>query len=220
MGPEERFTSKVKDGKVCLSLVLLPLQDLQYAFFIIIQSIFSNLSNEFSIIGFVWLIQVRAVSKYHKIFLNFPLSLFSPTFLFFDRSSQSLRSFYLCWWHAAITVTHKYSLTCRFTFKAPNICHIVRDKKMVFCRLPNLDFHGYVCALSRIFFSFSLFGVLNCQVCSVDWERVLKCNAVSLIGIFAKFITSYASPPHSCYYNHLSKRAFVSFEISFCFFRD
>lgn len=52
MGLAERFTSKVRDGKVCLSHVLLPLQNLQYVFFFI-QSIFSNLSNEFSIIGFV-----------------------------------------------------------------------------------------------------------------------------------------------------------------------
>lgn len=133
---------------------------------------------------------------------------------------KALGLFYLCWWHAAIMITHKYSLIYRFTFKAPNICHIVRDKQILFCHLPNLDFHGYVCVLSRIFFSFSVFGILNCQVCTVDWERVLKCNADSLIGIFAKFITSYASPPHSCYCSHLSQRAFVSFEISFCFFRD
>lgn len=35
MGLAERFTSKVKDGKVCLSLVLLLLQDLQYAFLLL-----------------------------------------------------------------------------------------------------------------------------------------------------------------------------------------
>lgn len=122
MGLAERFTSKVKDGKVCLSLVLLPLQDLQYVF-CFIQSIFSNLTNEFSIIGFVWLIQVHTVSKYQEIFLNLPLSFFSPRFLFFERSSQCLRSLCLCWWRAAVRVTHKYSLTSRFIFKAPRICH-------------------------------------------------------------------------------------------------
>lgn len=63
MGLAERFASKVKDGKVFLFLVLLPLQDLQYVFFFI-QSIFRNLSNEFSITDFVRLIQVYTVSKY------------------------------------------------------------------------------------------------------------------------------------------------------------
>lgn len=51
MGLAERVTSEVKGGKVCLSLVLLPLQDLQYVLFFI-QSIFRNSSNEFSITGF------------------------------------------------------------------------------------------------------------------------------------------------------------------------
>lgn len=96
MGLAERFTSKVKDGKVFLFLVLLPLQDLQYVFFFI-QSIFRNSSNEFSITDFVRLIQVYTVSKYQEIFLNFSLSLFSPRFSFFERSSQNLMSLCLCW---------------------------------------------------------------------------------------------------------------------------
>lgn len=62
MGLAGRVTSKVKDGKVCLSLVLLPLQDLQYVLFFI-QSVFSNSSNKFSIIGFVGLLQVCTVSR-------------------------------------------------------------------------------------------------------------------------------------------------------------
>lgn len=183
------------------------------------QSIFSNLSNKFSIIGFVWLIQVHVLANTRKYFST-SLCLFPPRFLFFDRSSQSLRSLSFCWWRAAIRVTHKYSCMCRVTFKAPNICHIVRDKQILFCHLQNLDFYGYVCALSRIFFSFPVFGALNCQECSGNWERVLKCNTVFFTGVFAKFITSYASLPHSCYCNHLSQRACVSFEICFCSFRD
>lgn len=117
MGLAERVTSKVKAGKVCLSLVLLPLQDLQYVLFFI-RSIFSNSSNEFSIIGFVWLIQVHAVCRIPGNISQLPSwFIFTNIFLLWHVLTKSYVSvFMLVTW--CNLVAHRYSLTftSRFTF--------------------------------------------------------------------------------------------------------
>lgn len=110
-GLAERVTSKGKDGKVCLSLVLPP-QGLQYALFFI-QSIFSNLSNEFSIIGFVWLIQVRAVSRIPGNISQLPFWFIFPNIFILW---QVLMKAYILLFMLVMCcnlVAHRYSLTSR-----------------------------------------------------------------------------------------------------------